>query len=302
MIKTFTKSALVLLIVCFTVIAAHAQNVTISGTVTDKASNTAMPGVGITIKGKTTGTATNNNGKYSFSTTEKAPFTIVVSYVGYTQIEKEISGSVANLDFQLESAAILGQEVVVSASRTPERILESPVSIERMGQATLRELPVPSFYDALTNMKGVEVSAQSLTFKSVNTRGFNSNGNTRFNQYVDGMDNQAPGLNFSVGNIIGLNDLDVDNVELLPGASSALYGAGGINGTMLMNSKNPFAYQGASFQLKTGINHVNDDNTGNQEYKQLDVRMAKAWNNRFALKGTFSFLQAKDWQASNYDN
>jgi outer membrane receptor protein involved in Fe transport len=116
------------------------------------------------------------------------------------------------------------------------------------------------------------------------------------------MDNQAPGLNFSVGNIIGLNDLDVDNVELLPGASSALYGAGGINGTMLMNSKSPFAYQGTSFQLKTGINHVNDDNTGNQEYKQFDVRMAKAWNNRFAIKGTFSFLQAKDWQASNYEN
>jgi outer membrane receptor protein involved in Fe transport len=300
--KTFTKTAFTLLFVCFTFVAAQAQSVTISGTVTDKATNSPMPGVGITIKGKTAGTATNNNGKYALTTTEKTPFTIVVTYVGYTSIEKEVTGTATNVDFQLESGTILGQEVVVSASRTPERILESPVSIERMGQATLRELPVPSFYDALTNMKGVEVSAQSLTFKSVNTRGFNSNGNTRFNQYVDGMDNQAPGLNFSVGNIIGLNDLDVDNVELLPGASSALYGAGGINGTMLMNSKNPFAYQGASFQFKTGINHVNDDNTGNQEYKQLDVRLAKAWNNRFALKGTFSFLQAKDWQADNYDN
>ncbi|MGY4385401.1 outer membrane receptor protein involved in Fe transport [Pedobacter sp. UYP24] len=302
MSKTFTKAVFTLLILCVTVVFAQAQSVTISGLVIDKATNEPMPGVGITIKGKTSGTATNNNGRYSFTTTEKAPFTIVVTYVGYTSIEKEISMSTGNLDFQLESAAILGQEVVVSASRTPERILESPVSVERMGQSVLRELPTPSFYDALTNMKGVEVSAQSLTFKSVNTRGFNSNGNTRFNQYVDGMDNQAPGLNFSVGNIIGVNDLDLDNVELLPGASSALYGAGGINGTMLMSSKSPFAYQGPSFQFKTGINHVNDNNTGNQEYKQLDVRLAKAWNNRFALKGTFSFLQAKDWQADNYSN
>ncbi|WP_449438908.1 TonB-dependent receptor plug domain-containing protein [Pedobacter steynii] len=85
-----------------------------------------------------------------------------------------------------------------------------------MGPAVLKELSAPSFYDALTNMKGVEISAQSLTFKSINTRGFNSNGNTRFNQLVDGMDNQAPGLNFSVGNIIGISDLDLDNVELLP--------------------------------------------------------------------------------------
>ena len=55
--------------------------------------------------------------------------------------------------------------------------------------------------------------------------------------FVDGMDNQAPGLNFSVGAIIGLSELDVDNLELLSGASSALYGPGGMNGTLLMTSK-----------------------------------------------------------------
>ncbi|WP_316792316.1 TonB-dependent receptor [Pedobacter frigoris] len=302
MSKTFTKAIFTLLLLCITGVVAQAQSVTISGIVTDKATREPIPGVGITVKGKTSGTATNENGKFSFSTTQKAPFTIVISFIGYTSLEKEITGNTANLAFELEpSTIVLGQDVVISASRTPERILESPVSVERMGPAALKEISAPSFYDALNNMKGVEISTQSLTFKSVNTRGFNSNGNTRFNQLVDGMDNQAPGLNFSVGNIIGVSDLDLDNVELLPGASSALYGAGGINGTMLMTSKNPYDYQGASFQFKTGINHLNDDNTGNQQYNQLDVRMAKAWN-RFAVKGTFSFLQAKDWQADNYSN
>ncbi|TKC08682.1 TonB-dependent receptor [Pedobacter frigoris] len=302
MSKTFTKAIFTLLLLCITGVVAQAQSVTISGTVTDKTTREPIPGVGITVKGKTSGTATNENGKFSFSTTQKAPFTIVISFIGYTSLEKEITGNTANLAFELEpSTIVLGQDVVISASRTPERILESPVSVERMGSAALKEISAPSFYDALNNMKGVEISTQSLTFKSVNTRGFNSNGNTRFNQLVDGMDNQAPGLNFSVGNIIGVSDLDLDNVELLPGASSALYGAGGINGTMLMTSKNPYDYQGASFQFKTGINHLNDDNTGNQQYNQLDVRMAKAWN-RFAVKGTFSFLQAKDWQADNYSN
>ncbi len=302
MSKTFTKAIFTLFMLCITVAAAQSQSVTISGIVTDKATKEPIPGVGITVKGKTSGTATNDNGKFVFTTNLKAPFTIVVSFIGYTSIEKEITGNTSNLEFELESSTVLGQEVVVSASRTPEKILESPVSIERMGPAALKEISAPSFYDALSSLKGVETSNQSLTFKSINTRGFNSNGNTRFNQFVDGMDNQAPGLNFSVGNIIGLSDLDVDNVELLPGASSALYGAGGINGTMLMTSKNPFDYQGASFQFKTGVNHLNDANTGNQQYNQLDVRMAKAWNNRFAVKGTFSFLQAKDWQADNYEN
>ena len=300
--KTFTRAISVLILVLATTAVAWAQSIIVTGTITDKTTKQPIAGVGITVKGTTAGTATDANGKYSFSTTKKAPLTLVISFVGYTPIERQVSASTKDLNVELEEAAILGQEVVISASRTPERILESPVTIERLGASAIKEIPAPSFYDALSNMKGVEVSTQSLTFKSINTRGFNSNGNTRFNQYVDGMDNQAPGLNFSVGNIIGINDLDIDNVELLPGASSALYGAGGINGTMLMSSKNPFQYQGASFQFKTGINHVNDDNMGNQEYKQLDLRLAKAWNNRFAGKATFSFLQARDWQADNYSN
>ncbi|QNK64258.1 TonB-dependent receptor [Pedobacter sp. PAMC26386] len=302
MMKRFTKPVLLLLIFCITGLYAQSQSIVISGLVTDKLSKEPIPGAGITVKGKTIGTSADQIGKYAFSTTQKAPFTLVISYLGYTSVERLITGNTPNLNIELEQAGILGQEVVISASRTPERILESPVSIERMGQSTIKELAAPSFYDALNNMKGVEVSTQSLTFKSVNTRGFNSNGNTRFNQFVDGMDNQAPGLNFAVGNIVGINDLDLDNVELLPGASSALYGAGGINGTMLMTSKSPFDYQGPSFQFKSGINHVNDNNTGVQPYNQLDIRLAKAWNNKFAIKGTFSFLQAEDWQADNFSN
>ncbi|MFX5743221.1 TonB-dependent receptor plug domain-containing protein, partial [Acinetobacter baumannii] len=83
----------------------------------------------------------------------------------------------------------------------------------------IRQAPAANYYDMLTNLKGVDVVNASLTFTSVGTRGFNSSGNTRLNQIVDGMDNQAPGLNFSVGNIIGLTELDVDNMELLQGAS-----------------------------------------------------------------------------------
>ena len=294
--------AILLFMLCSNVSLLQAQSIGISGYVSDKFTKEPIPGVGITVKGTTSGTATDQRGRFSFQTSQKAPFSLIISFVGYTTVVREINGNTANLTIELEPAAILGQEVVISASRTPERILESPVSIERIGASSIKDIPAPSFYDALNNMKGVEVSTQSLMFKSINTRGFNSNGNTRFNQFVDGMDNQAPGLNFSVGNIIGLSELDVDNVELLPGASSALYGAGGINGTLLMSSKNPFDYQGVSFQFKQGINHVNDQNSSAQPFNQLDVRMAKAWNNKFGVKGTFSFMQAKDWAADNYTN
>ncbi|MDP3468883.1 MAG: TonB-dependent receptor [Daejeonella sp.] len=299
--RSFTRFTCFLVLLTMTISMAFAQSITISGTVTDKQTNETLPGVSINVKGKSIGTSTNSDGKFVFSTTESTPFTIVISYLGYKSIEQEVRASVSDLVFALESQSILGQEVVVAASRTPERILESPVSIERFGQAAIRETASPTFYDALNNLKGVEMSAQSLTFKSINTRGFNANGNTRFNQYIDGMDNQAPGLNFSVGNIIGISELDVDNVELLPGASSALYGAGGINGTMLMTSKDPFTSEGVSFSFKKGLNHINDPLRETQPFEEAGIRVAKAWN-KFAFKTTFSFLQADDWQAANYSN
>lgn len=299
--KMFTK-AICALLLCVSGLTAHAQSIEISGLVTDKLTKQPIPGVGVTVKGTTIGTATDVNGRYSFTTSQKPPFILVISFLGYSPVEREITGNSSGLTTELEPTAILGQEVVISASRTPERILESPVSVERIGASAIKELAGPSFYDAITNLKGVEGSTQSLTFKSINTRGFNSNGNTRFNQFLDGMDNQAPGLNFSVGNIIGLSELDVDNVELLPGASSALYGAGGINGTLLMTSKSPFSYPGVSFQFKTGVNHVNDDNSSAQQFNQMDVRVAKSWSNRFGVKATFSYLQAKDWFGADSRN
>ena len=67
------------------------------------------------------------------------------------------------------------------------------------------------------------------------------------------MDNTAPGLNFVLGNLVGMSELDVASVEILPGASSALYGAGAFNGILFMRSKSPFDFQGISVSLKQGL-------------------------------------------------
>lgn len=279
-----------------------AQTITLSGSVTDKDSKTPLPGASVTIKGKTAGTSTDVSGRFTLTANQAPPFTIVVSYVGYKPVEQEVTGSQSNISVELEYAMLLGQEIVIAASRAPERILESPVSIERIGATAVRETAAPTFYDALPNLKGIEASTQSLTFKSINSRGFNANGNERFNQYIDGMDNQAPGLNFAVGNIAGISDLDVESAEVLPGASSALYGAGGTNGTLLLNSKSPFTYPGLSFSYKVGMNHVDNYQTDRSPYEDMSLRYAKAWNNKFAVKVNLSYMTATDWQAKDYSN
>ncbi len=272
----------------------------IEGKITEAATNEPLIGVSIQIKGKIIGTISDAKGEFSFTTASEPPFTLVVSSVGFQTQEIMVAGGQSNFQIKLEEQAVLGRELVVSASRVEESVLRSPVSIEKIDIRTIRETPQASFYDALQNLKGVEMSTQSLTFRSVSTRGFGANGNTRVVQLIDGMDNQAPGLNFPVGNVVGMSELDVESVELLPGAASALYGPNAINGIILMNSKSPFQYQGLSAAVKTGIMSADNRTTKNTPFYDVAVRYAKSFNDKLAFKVNASYLTAKDWQATDY--
>src|SRR5215217_6468616 len=125
------------------------------------------------------------------------------------------------------------------------------------------------------------------------TRGFNGSGSTRVNQLSNGMDNTTPGLGFPVANFAGPTSLDIESIELLPGASSALYGPGGMNGTILINSKNPFRYQGLSVQVKEGAMHVDGKYREPSMYTNWNVRWAEKIGEKFAFKITSEFINAK---------
>jgi outer membrane receptor protein involved in Fe transport len=281
--------------------ACLGQSITITGNVTNAATKESVGAVSVTIKGSQEGVFTNQTGDFKLSV-RSFPITLVFTSVGFEPQEILVTDASSSIQVNLVPNASLGQEVVVAASRMPQSILESPVSIERVSSTTIRNAPAANYYDIVTNLKGVDVVVSSMTYRTPTTRGFAGSGNTRFNQIVDGMDNQAPGLNFSVGSIIGLTELDVDKMELLPGASSALYGPGGMNGTLLITSKNPFQYTGLSFQVKTGIMHIGDRTRSVSPYYHWSLRWAEKISDRFAFKIGGEFIQAKDWVADDYRN
>jgi outer membrane receptor protein involved in Fe transport len=190
-------------------------------------------------------------------------------------------------------------EVVVTASRTPENVLKSPISIALMDNRAIQNSAAPSFYDALENIKGVQLLTPSLGFKVYNTRGFANPTNVRFVQLIDGIDNQAPHIGSPIANALAPTDLDVDKVEILHGAASALYGMNALNGLINIFSKNPFEYQGLSFQQKTGANHFGNHNAPVQIFSESNIRWAKAWNNVFATKVNFEYLTGYDWISDN---
>jgi outer membrane receptor protein involved in Fe transport len=275
------------------------EPVIVAGTITDAETKEPLIGVNVILKGSVQGTVSDVSGKFSLRITRALPVTLGISIIGYQSKEIEITASNSNLNIELASQVMLGQEVVVSASRVEESVLQSPVSVEKMDIRAIRETPQATFYDALQNMKGIDMNTQSMTFRSVNMRGFNANGNTRTVQLIDGMDNQAPGLNFPVGNIVGMSELDLESVEVLPGAASALYGPNAINGIILMNSKNPFQYQGLSANVRTGIMNEKSRSTPTTGFFDGAIRYAKSFNDKVAFKLNVAYLQANDWQAND---
>ncbi|MES2138288.1 MAG: TonB-dependent receptor [Bacteroidota bacterium] len=191
-------------------------------------------------------------------------------------------------------------EIVISASRVSETILRSPVSIEQLKSFDAKNMGAATVFDAIENMKGIQIITPSLGFKVINARGFSNTTNVRFAQMVDGMDNQAPHIGAPIANAFGANDLDIDKVEIIPGTSSALYGMNAINGLANIRTKNPFTYQGFSFQQLTGVNHVGQiDNVSPQVFSQTNLRYGKALNSKFAFKVNGSYTNGNDWVADD---
>lgn len=177
--------------------------------------------------------------------------------------------------------------------------MRAPVSVETMSLQTIQQSSQPGFFDAIQNLKGVQVISPSIGFKVINSRGFANTTNVRFVQMVDGVDNQAPHIGAPIANTLGPNDLDIYSVEVVPGSASALYGMNAINGIANFITKDPFRYQGLSVSQKAGVNNINAHETSATFFPETNLRFAKAINESWAFKINGAFMKGTDWYANN---
>ncbi|MCB0666551.1 MAG: TonB-dependent receptor [Saprospiraceae bacterium] len=291
-----------LFLTCFIIshLLLFGQQIPLQGNVVDNDTGTPLIGVTVTIKGENHGTNTDVDGNFQLTANIQPPFSLIISAIGYHKKEVEMVQVKNPLQIKLTPKTELMDEIVVTASRVQENILQSPVTIEKLDGKDIRETPSLNFYEGLQNLKGVEMVTSGLTFKQINTRGFNSTGNSRFLQLVDWMDNQTPGLGFAVGNLFGSSDIDVESVELIPGSASALYGPVAFNGVLMIKTKNPFDYQGVSAQVKLGVNHIGEELSRPQALYDLSVRYAEALTDKLAFKINLGYFTGEDWYATNY--
>ncbi len=270
------------------------KNVTLQGRVVDAENQEPLAGAQIQIRSKSVGTVTDADGAFKLEVTflGDESLEVEVSYLGYSAAVVQVSAKTnAALSINLKSTAILGAEVVITGSRVAESILESPVSIQKMNISEIQGAASGDFYQSIGNLAGVDITTSSLGFKVVNTRGFNTTSPVRSVQFIDGMDNQAPGLSFPVGNLVGANDLDLQSVELISGAASALYGPNALQGVVSMTTKNPYEYQGLSVQIKGGSRNLLDG--------QFRYAHAFGARERLAVKVTGSGMRVNDWPATD---
>ena len=294
---------------CLSIVGAEAQ-INLAGRVTDENEH-PLSNATLTVRGTKAGTRTHKDGRFSLPTSTDLPLTLMVSLSGYRSREILVRGNnFRSIAVELKTRSVAKDssiasqqnEFVITPSRVPIILGKAPVTVEKLSQRQFEQSAALSPFDALQNVKGVDFQTQSFLFKSVNARGFGANDNTRFLQLTDGMDNRSPSLGFGFGNAAGLPDLDVDNIELVPGASSALYGPDAVQGLMSTTSKNPFTYQGLSVQLKGGVNNVGKDDFGPKKFWDVGLRYARQIGDRLAFKVNFQHLSATDFIADDYSD
>lgn len=272
----------------------------LEGLVRDAETKEPLMGVYVQVEGTVKGAITNDDGRFVLKREGlPIPTSLVFSYVGYAKQTILVTIDQKSIEVKLEEEAIMTEEVVIIASRVSERIVESPVSIEKLDLRALNELPTLTVYDAVVSLKGVDQMVSSISFKSINTRGFNTPSNVRFVHRLDGIDLQAPGLNFPINALNGANDLDVASIELIPGAASALYGPNAFNGMMEVTTKNPFQYEGLSVNLRLAGNHLDGKDVNAQPLYDLGFRYAHKFSEKLAGKVNFHFNRGTDWYATD---
>ena len=270
----------------------------VTGVVVDS-NNTPIPGANVVFD-STTGAVADFNGEFSIGVDATPPFSLTVSSIGFETTTITVNASDASFTVTLSDSENLLDEVVLSASRTAQSLFESPVTIERFDFKDIAASTGADFYQSLEQLKGVQVISTGIINQTLNARGFSTAWNEGFVQLVDGMNNEAPGLNFSAGNLAGVNELDLYNIEFLPGASSALYGPNAYKGILVMNTKNPFDFQGFSAYVTQGV--TSQDVAGDNHYFDFGMRFAHAFNDKFAVKATLGYVKGKDWAAADYSD
>ncbi len=231
--------------------SVYAQT-TVRGFVKAAENEQGLVGATVVERGKFSGSVTDDHGAFSITTSTPLPLRLLVSFVGYESQEIMVTDTTNVFTILLEESVLLGNEIVITAAREPQRITDAPISISRISAEALADAPTADGWDLLSTAKGVEYNRKGVGVVDFNIRGFNAAFNARNLLMVDGRLSNLIAVGLPYLQLTSATKEDIDQIEIALGPSSALYGFGASNGLVNIKTKDPCEEPGTSVVLGGG--------------------------------------------------
>ena len=251
-------------------------------------------GANIIVKGPAIegirGTITNERGSYRIDRLPPGIYEITISHIGYETVvvsNVEIrAGASMTRDFKLTAVVLIGQQVVVSASRKQEKALDAPASIATVEASEIRNREVLTMSEYVKTLPGVDYAQTGISQGSMVVRGFNKVFSGALLTLVDNRIARIPSLRLNAYDLIPLTSDDIERIEIVLGPGSALYGPNSANGVMHIITRSPFGSEGNTISISGGQRSV----------RKLSLRHASSLNDKIGIKISGGYVATHDWE------
>ena len=254
---------LLALVVVLCVVAVSVQAATLNVTVMDAQTGAKLNGISITVMsqaGTSTEGVSDAAGMLEVADLAAGVYTIAASAPGYTDkmmanVELVADGT-TSVEIALSSEVIELEQVSVTASRRREKVLEAPASVALVTSSQIRDRVAPSVTEHLKSVRGVDVVNTGLGASHVVVRGFNNVFSGSLLALVDNRIARIPSLRVNAYTLIPTSSEDIEQIEVVSGPGSALYGPNSANGVMHILTRSPFTSQGTTISIGGGERSV----------------------------------------------
>jgi iron complex outermembrane receptor protein len=261
---------------------------TITGVVKDAQTGETLLGANVKVSGKAIGTTTDFDGKFLLKVADAPPFTLEISMLGFKAVNVEITENNQTVDVSLKEDATSLEEIVFSASRRKQKVQEAPASVSIITpKDILNSAAAVDPVMNLANIAGVQMQQQSANTINIEMRAGSGVFGTSTFPILDYRYLVTPSAGTFSSYQSGMSNIDIQRVEVVRGAASALYGPGVTSGVVHFMSKSPIDYPGTTVEMLGGTLST----TG------MTVRHAfKNDNDKFGFKVNVRYMKGKDFE------
>jgi len=219
--------------------ASPPNSAVIVGKITDSENKEPLPGANVVLENTQYGAATDNEGNYRITDIPPGSYRLIVSMIGYRKEYRKIKvrdSETFHLDISLVMAPIMGEEIVVTGTKSLKIIKDVPVRTMIVTPEKIKEKSATNLYEALENVPGIRVEQRcsNCNFTTVRVAGLEG-------QYTQTLIDGQPIFSGLAG-VYGLQQLqtgNIERIEVVKGSGSALYGSSAIGGVINVIMKEP---------------------------------------------------------------